>query len=71
MYRRCINTYFHSYVDSLYSTELSYLDILQEKDSYGNLTTKLFDKRDDLIFSIVNFPYLFYNIHVRIPLSPA
>ena len=47
------NDNFHSYVDTIYPSELeikdstesdtsaSYLDILLEKDSNGNLTTKL------------------------------
>ena len=48
-------------------TSPSYLDILLEKDTNGNLTTKLYDKRDDFNFSIVNFPYLCSNI----PSSPA
>ena len=73
------NVNFHSYVNSIYPCELeikdttdsdmsvSYLDILLEKDSDGNLTTKLYDKRDDFNFSIVNFPYLCSNI----PSSPA
>lgn len=34
---------------------------------YTNLSTKLYDKRDDLNFSIVNFPYLCSNK----PWSPA
>lgn len=69
-----INNYFHSYVNSIYSSELeikdttdseisvSYLDVLVEKDVNGNLTTKLYDKRDDFNFSIVNFPYLCSNL---------
>ena len=73
------NDNFHSYVDMIYPGELeikdttesdtsaSYLDILLEKDTNGNLTTKLYDKRDDFNFSIVNFPYLCSNI----PSSPA
>ena len=73
------NCYFHTYVDSIYPSELeikdttesassvSYLDILLEMDIDGNLTTKLYDKRDDFNFSIVNFPYLCSNI----PSSPA
>ena len=60
------NDNFHSYVDTIYPGELeikdttesdtsaSYLDILLEKDTNGNLTTKLYDKRDDFTFSIVN-----------------
>ena len=50
------NVNFHSYVNSIYLCELeikdttdsdmsvSYLDILLEKDSDGNLTTKLYEK---------------------------
>jgi hypothetical protein len=36
-------------------------------DSNGKTTTQLYDKRNDFIFSIVNFPYLCGNI----PASPA
>ena len=73
------NSNFHSYVDSIYPGELeikdttesvssvSYLDVLLEKDLNGILTTKLYDKRDDFNFSIVNFTYLCSNI----PSSPA
>ena len=73
------NCYFLTDVDSIYPSELeikdttasassiSYLDILLEMDIDGNLTTKLYDKRDDFNFSIVNFPYLCSNI----PSSPA
>ena len=68
------NGNFHSYVDTIYpggleikdttesDTSVSYLDILFEKDTNGNLTTKLYDKRDDFNFSIVNFSYLCSNI---------
>ena len=69
------NDQFHSYVDSIYPNELeikdttecststSYLDVLLKLDTNG----KLYDKRDDFNFSIVNFPYLCSNI----PASPA
>ena len=65
-----INNAFHSYVDSIYPSELeikdttessmsaSYLDILLNIDINGKLTTQLYDKRDDFSFSIVNVPYL-------------
>jgi hypothetical protein len=36
-------------------------------DTNGNLTTQLYDKRDDFNFSIVNFPYPCSNI----PAAPA
>lgn len=63
------NNYLNCYVNSLYPGELeikdttdfdisvSYLNILHEKDAIGNLTTKLYDKLDNLNFSIVIFPY--------------
>jgi hypothetical protein len=34
----------------------SYLDLQLEIDSEGRLRTKLYDKRDDFNFPIVNFP---------------
>lgn len=43
-------------------TSVSYWDIFLEKDDYGNLKTKLYDKRDDFNFSIVSLPYLCSNI---------
>ena len=64
------NGHFHFYIDTICpgeleikdttesNTSVSYLDILLEKDINGNLTTKLYDKRDDFNFSIVNFPYV-------------
>jgi hypothetical protein len=69
----------HSYVDSIYPSELeikdttesstsaSYLDALLNIDAGGKLSIQLYDKRDDLNFAIVNFPYTCSNI----PLSPA
>ena len=45
----------------------SYLDIFLEFDSNGDLSTRLYDKRDDFNFTIINFPHLDSNI----PLSPA
>lgn len=64
----------HSYVNSIYPTEIeikeitdsetnvSYLDILLKKDANGKLTIKLYDKRDNFNFSNVNSPYLCSNI---------
>ena len=49
------------------ASSASYLDILLEFDSNGHLSTRLYDKRDDFNFSIINFPHLISNI----PLSPA
>jgi hypothetical protein len=40
----------------------SYLDLHLEIDNRGRLSTKLYDKRDDFTFPIVNFPFLCGNI---------
>ena len=40
----------------------SYLDIHLEIDSEERLRTKLYDKRDDFNFPIVNFPFICSNI---------
>ena len=73
------NDSFHTYVNAIYpneleikdttdsSTQTSYLDILLTIDTDEKLATKLYDKRDDFGFPIVNFPHLSSNI----PLSPA
>jgi hypothetical protein len=45
----------------------SYLDLHFEIDNGGRLKTKLYDKRDDFTFPIVNFPFISSNMHV----SPA
>ena len=46
---------------------VNYLDIRLQTDRNNNLSTRLFDKRDEFNFPIVNFPFLDGNI----PLSPA
>jgi hypothetical protein len=73
------NDQFHSYVDSIYPSELeiknttesstsaSYLDVLLNINADRKLTTQLYDKRDDFSFTIVKFPYICSNI----PVSPA
>ena len=73
------NPKFSDYVDFIYPEDLeikdttdspthaSYLDILLSYDQNQHLTTKIYDKRDDFDFSIVNFPFLSSNI----PESPA
>ena len=45
----------------------SYLDLFLYIDNGGRLNSKLYDKRDDFDFPIVNFPFLSSNI----PASPA
>ena len=46
---------------------VSYLDVLFFFDRNGVLSYKLYDKRDDFNFSIVNFPHMCSNI----PSGPA
>jgi hypothetical protein len=49
------------------STSTLYLDVSLKLDTNGQITTKLYDKRDDFNFSIAKFPYLYSNI----PALPA
>jgi hypothetical protein len=68
------NSRFGDFVDRIYPIELeikdttdtdrsdSYLDLHLEIDSEGRLRTKLYDKRDDFNFPIVNFPFICSNI---------
>ena len=43
-----------------------YLDLKFIIDSRGKLSTRLYDKRDDFDFHIVNFPFLSSNIQCRL-----
>ena len=70
---------FGDYLNDIYPPELeikdttdtsmsaSYLDLYLEIDNSGQLKSKLYDKRDDFNFPIVNFPFLSSNI----PAAPA
>ena len=49
------------------ASSVSYLDVYLEFDADGHLTTRIYDKRDDFNFDIINFPHLSSNI----PISPA
>ena len=51
--------------DTLYAS--TYLDLYLQHDINGKLSIRIYDKRDDFNFKIVNFPYLCSNI----PSSPA
>ena len=51
--------------DSLDGT--SHLDLYLFKDKDGNISRRLYDKRDDYKFTIVNYPFL----HSNIPEGPA
>ena len=68
------NSRFGDFVNRIYPIELeikdttdtdrsaSYLDLYLEIDSEERLRTKLYDKRDDFNFPIVNFPFICSNI---------
>jgi hypothetical protein len=73
------NSIFGDFVDCIYPIELEIKDTTYtdrsasqhylhlEIDSEGRLRTKLYDKRDDFNFPIVNFPFICNNI----PAAPA
>jgi hypothetical protein len=49
------------------ASSASFLDLYLEFDDNGQLSTKIYDKRDDFNFKIINFP----NMCSNIPASPA
>ena len=49
------------------ASSASFLDLYREFDDSGQLSTKIYDKRDDFNFKIINFP----NMCSNIPASPA
>ena len=49
------------------ASSASFLDIYLEFHDSGQLSTKIYDKRDDFNFKIINFP----NMCSNIPASPA
>jgi hypothetical protein len=49
------------------ASSASFLDLYLEFDDSGQLSTKIYDKRDDFNFKIINFPTMCSNI----PVSPA
>jgi hypothetical protein len=73
------NSRFCDFVDRIYPIELeikditytdwfaSYLDQHPDIESEDRLRTKLYGKRDDLNFPILNFPFIYTNI----PAAPA
>ena len=73
------NPKFSDYISDIYPVELeikettddlnrsSFLDLLLEYDTESRLRVKIYDKRDDFNFDIVNFPFLCGNI----PHSPS
>ena len=73
------NSKFSDYINDIYPEELeikettdnstssSFLDLLLEFDNDNRLRVKIYDKRDDFDFNIVNYPFLCGNI----PHSPS
>ena len=73
------NSRFAEFLPLIYPTELevkeatdtassaSFLDLYLEFDDSGQLSTKMYDKRDDFNFKNINFP----NMSNNIPASPA
>ena len=72
------NSKFSEYLDFIYSSELEIKETTESSTSFlcldcflymanGKLSTRLYDKRDDFNFPIVNFPFLSSNI----PSGPA
>jgi hypothetical protein len=49
------------------ASSASFLDLYLEFDDSGQISTKIYDKRDDFNFKIINFPIMCSNI----PASPA
>ena len=66
------NPNFGNYIDDIYPAEIeikdttdaehraSYLDLCYNRDK--RLEVKLYDKRDDFNFNIVNFPFLYVTL---------
>ena len=49
------------------ASSASFLDLYLEFDDSGQISTKMYDKRDDFNFKIINFP----NMCSNVPASPA
>ena len=49
------------------ASSASFLDLFLEFDDSGQLSTKIYHKRDDFNFKVINFP----NMYSNIPVSPA
>ena len=69
-----LHNFFHWYILQSWKLETtdtassaSFLDIYLEFDDSGQISTKIYDKRDDFNFKIINFP----NMCSNIPASPA
>jgi hypothetical protein len=49
-------------IDDRYTSSASFLDLFLEFDDCGQLSTNIYDKRDDFNFKIINFPNMCSNI---------
>ena len=49
----------------------SFLDLYLEFDDSGQLSTKIYDKRDDFNFKIINFPNMCSNIPAETIINDA
>jgi hypothetical protein len=45
------------------ASSASFLDLYLEIDDSGQLSTKIYDKRDDFNFKSINFPNMYNNMH--------
>ena len=61
------NSRFAEFLPLIYPPSASFLDLYLEFDDSGQISTKIYDKRDDFNFKIINFP----NMCSNIPASPA
>jgi hypothetical protein len=69
-----LQNFFHGYIPQSWkldttntASSASFLDLYLEFDDNGQLSTKIYDKRDDFNFKIIHFPNMWSNI----PASPA
>ena len=51
------------------ASSASFLDLYLEFDNSGQISTKIYDKRDDFNFNIINFPNMCSNIPVSLAYS--
>ena len=50
------------------SNSTSYVDLLLKTDNKGNLSTQIYDKRDDFNFPITNFPFICDSLYAIVEL---
>jgi hypothetical protein len=67
IFKLFLNSYVKIIKFCLAYMQASFLDLYLEFDDSGQISTKIYDKRDDFNFKIINFP----NMCSNIPASPA